>query len=119
MSKTATASKGSNNNNKELPPFKDLVDVGEILPDSSGKVAIKVRITERRSDGVRLVDVRQFITNPDKTKYSGPTPKGVSFASAEEVDELIDLLATAKDELTKLGKSKKAKKADDKKKAKK
>lgn len=96
-------------------PFKDLADIGEIIPDSSGKTKIRVRLVERRSDGVRLLDVRKFVENPDKDKYSGPTPAGLAFSDSDSIQELIDLLEEGKAEFEKLGKSKKVKKADKKK----
>jgi hypothetical protein len=117
MPKPTTASKGKPT--KDESPYKELVDLGEIIPDSSGKTRLKGRIVERRLDGVRLVDIRKYIENPDPDKFSGFTRDGISLTDVDQIDELIDMLTAAKEEFESgsLAKTKKAEKA--KKKAKK
>lgn len=93
----------------EEPPFREILDIGEIIPDSGGKSKLKVRIIERNSDKVVLTDIRQYVDNPGK--FTGFTGKGLSLADPDQIQELIDLLIEAQEYFSEDEKPAKKKKA--------
>ena len=89
---------------KAKKEYTNLIEPQELLIADKAKLVFSASVPkEGEEDSPVHLDIRTFIVNPDTTKYSGPTQKGINF-DVEYLDEVIEILRSVSEGFAKQGK---------------